>query len=75
VGCGNGVVWVIRTLRTANDVPPPCADTRACRDVVDDIVFVLQVLVAGKLWVVDILDRLEGRVRWVGGKVAGKGQT
>ena len=54
----NGMVWVIGTLRPSDNVAPPCAYASSCRNIDDVVVLELDVLVAGKVGVVDILNWL-----------------
>lgn len=54
----NGVVGVVGPLRSADDMPPPCADARTWSDSVHIVVLVLEVLVAGELSIVDVLERV-----------------
>jgi hypothetical protein len=53
------MVRVISNLRPSNNVAPPCAYASACRNIDDVVVFELNVLVAGEVGVIDILNGLQ----------------
>lgn len=55
---GNGVVGVVRGLRSPDDVAPPSADLGAGGDRDDGAILMLEVLVAREVCVVDVLDRV-----------------
>lgn len=58
VTSGDGVVGIVSTLGTANNMSPPRAYASASRDVDDVVILELDSLVASEFGVVDILDGL-----------------
>lgn len=55
---GNGMIGIVGILGAPNDVPPPSTNSRSRWDIDDIVILVLDVLVAGELPVVHILDRV-----------------
>jgi len=58
VALGNGIVGVVGTLRTSNNMPPPCSDTSASGNSDDVVVLVRDAGVAREASIVNILDGL-----------------
>ena len=54
----DGMVGVVGTLSTANDMAPPRANPCSCRDIDDVAILELDILIACKVGVVHILDGL-----------------
>ena len=64
---GDGMVWIVGDLGTTDNMTPPCTNTGTSRNIDDVVIFVLEILVASEIWIVDVLDRLRQsaiRIHW-----------
>lgn len=55
----DGMVWVVGALRTTDDMAPPCTDTGTSWNFDDVVILVLDTLVASKISIIDVLNRLK----------------
>ena len=54
----DGVVGVVGDLRATNNMAPPCTNTSTSGNFDDVVIFVLEILVASEIRIVDVLNRL-----------------
>lgn len=58
-GC-NRIIFVVCSLCTSNDMSPPSSNLSASRNRDHIVVFMLDILVASKVGILDILNRVVG---------------